>query len=148
MLVSILIIILTVVAAGLFGSQALENRALRAAVINSVRPSRYLFLVAGGPALYMQKLLQSGIDARKKLGVNITSLTERQGRIIIAFTNGEQIIYQRVETELPQPLLDQDGYNDFVFVDYQLAPDRLYEALLSAGLRNRVYNFSIVDEKA
>lgn len=147
-MVQIIVIIAAVIAMIIFAQQSKENRRLWS-LVEECLPSRYLFLVGGSQTKYMEKFVSGAIKARKKAGVSITaSLSSMdKGSYRIYFNNGEIIQIQRVDLGLPEKMSDFEEYHDYVFADYQIAPDLLYKALDSAGLRNMVYSFSILDEK-
>lgn len=147
-MVQIIVIIAAVIAMIIFAQQSKENRRLWS-LVEECLPSRYLFLVGGAQTKYMEKFVKSAIKARKNAGVSITaSLSSMdKGSYKIYFNNGEIIQIQRVDLGLPEKMSDFEEYHDYVFADYQIAPDLLYKALDSAGLRNMVYSFSILDEK-
>ncbi len=147
-MIQIIVIVAAIVVMVLFTQQVQENRRLLSFVEESL-PSRYLFLIGGSQTKYMEKFVNSAIKARKKAGVGITTsiASMDNGSCTIYFNNGEVIKIQRVDLGLPEKMTDFNYYCDYVFADYQIAPDLLYKALDSAGLRNMVYNFSILDEK-
>ena len=61
--------------------------------------------------------------------------------------NGDVLILQSLDKGELEKLENLDVYDNYVFVDYKIAPELVLKTLEDTGLRNFVYRFSIIDEK-
>lgn len=110
-------------------------------------PSRMIFLVAGDNSNYMQKLVDLSIKGHSDFGISAKSTNGDTGTNMVLFDNGDMLLIQRLDKAPLAKLNNLEFYNNYLFVDYKVAPDLLYKTIEDAGLRNFVYKFGIVDER-
>ena len=133
----------------LFTQQVRENNKLREIVseIESL-PVRQIFLMKPG-SVYMEKLIEISIRAHERNGISyIQTKDDEKGLRVLLFANGDVVRIQDVTKGELQKIDYLTKYDDHVFVDYKVAPDKIFKMLTDAGLRNFVYKFSIIDEEA
>ena len=152
MIITCIIIGLAAIAGVLFWGQVRENRELRIQLdtCDAIdRPSRMIFLTKDENSKYMGKLVRLSIKAHRdaQAKIKLNSSRADKGYMMTLWENGDVLILQSLDKGELEKLENLDFYDNYVFVDYKIAPELVLKMLEDAGLRNFVYRFSIIDEK-
>lgn len=100
-------------------------------------------------SMHMEKLIEISIRAHERNGISyIQTKDDEKGLEVLLFANGDVVRIQDVTKSELQKIDYLTKYDDHVFIDYKVAPDKIFKMLTDAGLRNFVYKFSIIDEEA
>lgn len=108
-----------------------------------------IFLMKDKNSKYMEKLACLSLDAHEKAGIEIKFNTEHldSGYLMTLWETGDVLILQSLDKGELKELNNIEFYDNYIFVDYRIAPELIYKTLDRAGLRNSVYKFSVIDEK-